>query len=149
MNILIPEIYITNSPEETLLLGKKIGERLTRKDIVGLIGELGSGKTYITRGILSGLGCTENALSPSFVLLNIYKGRYPVYHFDFYRLDSIEEILQLGYEEYFYDDGVTIVEWADKMGELLPSNAIRIFLEITGVDRRRITIRSDTIRFRL
>jgi len=138
MNIL----FFTKSPEETKRLGRKIGALLKQGDIAGLIGELGSGKTCLTQGLMEGLGILDRykGMSPSFTLITEYKGSVPVYHFDVYRLNSVKEMLELGYEEYFYNNGVSIVEWADKINELLPESCIRIYLEILSPQERRIEI---------
>lgn len=95
--------------------GQSLGELFLPGDIIGLVGELGTGKTSLTRGIARGLGVKELVTSPSFVILNIYRGRLSLYHFDLYRLSSPEELDHLGYEEFFFDKGVTIIEWAEKI----------------------------------
>lgn len=113
---------ITNSEQETIKLGEQLGRHLKKGDVLGLIGELGSGKTTLVKGIASGLGVKEkdNVSSPSFVLIKEYKGRVPLYHFDLYRLDKIKDVGYLGLEEYLFDDGVCVIEWAEKMKMLLP-----------------------------
>lgn len=133
---------ITRSPEETQQLGRKVGKLLKKGDIVALAGELGSGKTCLAKALLEGLNVLETykGSSPSFVLINEYKGRVPVYHFDIYRLSNVKEIIDLGYEEYFYGEGVTVIEWADKIEELLPEDCIRIYLKILGEKEREIKI---------
>lgn len=140
MNISI----VTKSPQETQRLGQKIGRLLKEGDVVALMGELGSGKTCLIQGLMGGLDVADNykGASPSFVLINEYKGRIPVYHFDIYRLSNIREVIELGYEEYFYGNGVTVIEWADKVEELLPHDCIRIYLRILGENRREINIQS-------
>jgi len=97
-------------------------------DVVTLLGELGSGKTCLVRGICKGLECADQVTSPTFTLINEYRGRFPVYHFDFYRLESEQEIFDLGYEEYFFGDGICLVEWAERALPLLPQNYIEIRL---------------------
>ncbi|TET42493.1 MAG: tRNA (adenosine(37)-N6)-threonylcarbamoyltransferase complex ATPase subunit type 1 TsaE, partial [Dehalococcoidia bacterium] len=104
----------SHSPEQTQLLGSYLGEIAQKADIFLLMGELGTGKTCLVQGIARGLDVKEYAFSPSFVILREYHGRLPLYHIDFYRLDHIEEIADLGLEEYFYGDGVCVVEWAEK-----------------------------------
>ena len=135
---------ITRSPKETKQLGRKFGRLLKRGDIVALIGELGSGKTCLSQGVMEGLGVMDKykGISPSFVLINEYQGRMPVYHFDIYRLNNVKEVIELGYEEYFYGEGVTIIEWADKIEELLPEDSVRIYLKIVGEKEREITIQT-------
>lgn len=138
MNILL------NSPQETQKLGKKISKLLKKGDVVALIGELGAGKTCLAGALLDGLGVSDHykGSSPTFVLINEYKGKLPVYHFDVYRLNNIEEVVDLGYEEYFYGNGVTLIEWADKIEELLPDNCIRIYMKIIGENEREINIQA-------
>lgn len=134
---------LSKNLKETKKIGEKLGRQLKRGDVVSLIGELGSGKTCFTQGLMKGLEVkTRKITSPSFVLINEYKGRLPVYHFDLYRLNNIKEVIDLGYEEYFYGDGVTIIEWADKIEGLLPKGCIRIYLKIIGEKEREIDIRN-------
>jgi tRNA threonylcarbamoyladenosine biosynthesis protein TsaE len=110
----------SHSPEQTQLLGSYLGELAQKADIFLLTGELGTGKTCLVQGIARGLDVKEYAFSPSFVILREYHGRLPLYHIDFYRLDRIEEIADLGLEEYFYGDGVCVVEWAEKVLQVVP-----------------------------
>ena len=119
---------ITHSPEETIQLGRLLGKQLQAGDILALIGELGSGKTCLTRGICQGLDVSDEVTSPTFVLINEYHGRLPVYHFDFYRLNSEEEIWDLGIEDYLNRDGVCIIEWAERGLSLLPADHLDIYL---------------------
>ena len=132
---------ISHSPEETRALGEKLAARLAPGDVVILEGELGAGKSELARGIAKGLGVTETVTSPSFTILNVYEsGRCPLYHFDWYRLESAEELYELGMEEYLGGDGIAVVEWAEKCPEALPEKTIRIRLEATGEEERRIEI---------
>ena len=133
---------ISKSVNDTINIGKVIAKNLRKADIVCLFGELGSGKTILTKGIASGLGIKRRKVSsPSFVLLRQYStAKIPLYHFDLYRLKTIEDILALGYEEYFYDDGITVVEWADRLGYLLPREYLKIILEVRGENKRKIEI---------
>lgn len=134
---------LSDSLIKTKRIGERLGKSLKKGDIVALIGELGSGKTCFTQGLMKGLGVATNKVtSPSFVLINIYNGRLPVYHFDIYRLNNIKEVIDIGYEEYFYGEGVTIIEWADKIEELLPKGCIRVYLRIAGENEREISIRN-------
>lgn len=140
---------LSDSPDRTKEIGEELGRRLVAGDVVALIGELGSGKTCFTQGLMKGLGVSIfNITSPTFVLINEYKGRLPVYHFDIYRLNNIREVIDLGYEEYFYGDGVTIIEWADKIEELLPEECIRVYLKIKGENEREIDIRGSASSYR-
>ncbi len=135
---------LSRGPEETREIGRKIGERLMRGDVVALTGILGAGKTCLVQGLVNGLEVkTDYITSPSFVLINEYQGRMPVYHFDVYRLNEEKEVLDLGYEEYIDGAGVTIIEWADKISRLLPRRSIRILLTITGPGKRTLNIRSS------
>lgn len=130
---------ISHSPEETRALGEKLAARLAPGDVVILEGELGAGKSELARGIARGLGVTDTVTSPSFTILNVYEsGRCPLYHFDWYRLESAEELFELGLEEYLGGDGIAVVEWAERCPEALPEKTIRIRLEATGDEERRI-----------
>lgn len=133
---------ISNSPEETVLLGAKLGRKLRPGSFIGLIGELGTGKTIFTKGIAKGLGVKQYRYvnSPSFVIIKEYKGRIPLYHFDIYRLDSSDDLDAVGYEEYFYGKGVTVVEWADKIKDILPDKRIDVSFFHAGKSRRKIKI---------
>jgi tRNA threonylcarbamoyladenosine biosynthesis protein TsaE len=116
----------SHSPEQTQLLGSYLGEIAQKADIFLLVGELGTGKTCLVQGIARGLNVLEYAFSPSFVILREYHGRLPLYHIDFYRLNNIEEIAALGLEEYFYGDGVCVVEWADNGLQVVPQDNLLI-----------------------
>jgi len=116
----------SHSPEQTQLLGSYLGEIAQKADIFLLVGELGTGKTCLVQGIARGLNIREYAFSPSFVILREYHGRLPLYHIDFYRLNNIEEIAALGLEEYFYGDGVCVVEWADNGLQVIPRDNLLI-----------------------
>ena len=134
-------LTVTNSAAETRALGEKLASRLKAGDVVVLEGELGAGKSELARGIARGLGVTETVTSPSFTILNVYEsGRCPLYHFDWYRLESEEELYELGMDEYLGGDGVAVVEWAERCPEAVPEGALRITLENTGEEQRRITV---------
>ena len=125
----------SHSPEETQRLGEQLGKLSQPGDVFLLVGGLGAGKTCLTQGIAWGLGIEGYAASPSFVLVNQYRGRLPLYHIDLYRLDSIEEIADLGLDDYLYGNGVCAVEWAEKAMGLLPGENLTIemsFLSDTG-----------------
>ena len=128
----------SHSPEQTQLLGSYLGELARKADVLLLTGELGSGKTCLVQGIARGLDVKEYAFSPSFVILREYHGRLPLYHIDFYRLDHIEEIADLGLEEYFYGDGVCVIEWAEKGLQVLPRDNLLItihYISASETDR--------------
>ena len=134
-------LTVTNSAAETKALGEKLASRLKVGDVVVLEGELGAGKSELARGIARGLGVTETVTSPSFTILNVYEsGRCPLYHFDWYRLESEEELYELGMDEYLGGDGIAVIEWAERCPEAVPENVLRIRLEVTGGESRRITI---------
>lgn len=127
----------SNLVKETLKIGHSLARHLKKGDILCLIGELGSGKTVLTKGIASGLGIAEkDVISPSFVIIRaLQNGRIPLYHFDLYRLKGPEDILPLGYQEYLYDEGVTVIEWAQRLGKLLPEECLKI--RISGIKENR------------
>ena len=134
-------LTVTNSAAETKALGEKLASRLKVGDVVVLEGELGAGKSELARGIARGLGVTETVTSPSFTILNVYEsGRCPLYHFDWYRLESEEELYELGMDEYLGGDGIAVIEWAERCPEAVPENVLRIRLEVTGGESRRITV---------
>lgn len=118
----------SHSPEQTQLLGKRLGEIVLEGDVLLLEGELGTGKTCLIQGIAHGLGIKQYAFSPSFVLIREYYGRLPLYHIDLYRLNNIEEIDELGLEEYLYGNGICVIEWAKKGLPVLPRNYLLIEL---------------------
>lgn len=132
--------FVADSPEATAAAGERLGARLEPGDVVGLTGELGAGKTCFVQGLARGLGVTTPATSPTFVLVNEYRGRVPVHHVDVYRTQSLTELLDLGLEELLAGDGVTLVEWADRCAPLLPARTIRVHIEGVGDEPRRITI---------
>ncbi len=132
----------TFSPEETKEFGRALAKELRVGSVVALSGPLGSGKTVLIQGLCSGLGVTEFVTSPSFVIINEYPGKVAVYHFDLYRLENTEEFIKLGYEEYFYGNGVTLIEWAEKVKSYLPEERMEVELEILSEVERRISVRS-------
>ena len=134
----------TFSPEETFLFGKKLGENAKPGEVYTLIGDLGVGKTVLTQGIAKGLDIDEPINSPTFTIVQVYdEGRMPFYHFDVYRIGDIEEMDEIGYEDYFYGQGLTMIEWANLIEEILPDHYKEIKIEKDlekGFDYRRITI---------
>ena len=129
------------SPEETQAIGERLGARLGPGDVVACIGELGAGKTCFIQGLARGLGVRSAVTSPTFVLVNQYRGRVPVYHLDAYRTESLTELADIGVEEMLHGDGVTVVEWADKLLPLLPARTITVRITGLGDEPRRIEIR--------
>jgi tRNA threonylcarbamoyladenosine biosynthesis protein TsaE len=126
----------------TEAFGRKLGERLFAGAVIALIGPLGAGKTHLARAIAEGLGVANPAAvnSPTFVLIQEYPARLPIYHFDAYRLGGPREFAELGVSEYFQGDGVCLVEWADKVEATLPAEHLRIAIEVVGEHRRRFEI---------
>ena len=138
------KIIETNSAEETFALGRQIGQQAKAGEVYTLIGDLGVGKTVFTQGVAAGLGIEETVNSPTFTIMQVYEeGRLPFYHFDVYRIGDVEEMDEIGYEDYFYGDGVCLIEWANLIEEILPPTYKRITIEkdlAKGFDYRRITV---------
>ena len=141
-------VYETNSPEETFALARQLGEQAGPGTVYTLTGDLGVGKTVFAQGLASGLGIEEAINSPTFTIVQVYdEGRLPFYHFDVYRIGDIEEMDEIGYEDYFYGDGVCLVEWAELIKELLPEKRVELLIEKDlqkGFDYRRITLQEVT-----
>jgi tRNA threonylcarbamoyladenosine biosynthesis protein TsaE len=133
---------VSHSPEETADWGRKLGTLLEAGDVVALIGELGAGKTVVAQGIARGLGVPEETCiaSPTFTLINEYRGRVPLYHLDFYRLDDHSDCANLGLEEYLGGEGVVLIEWADKIAALLPGDHLAIRLAYRDETTRRALV---------
>lgn len=131
----------------TFEFAKKIGEKLKSGDVLCLDGDLGVGKTVFTKGVAAGLGIKDDVSSPTFTLIQeYYGGRLPLYHFDVYRIDGLWDMDDLGYEEYFYGEGVCLVEWGSMIKELFPENTIHVRIEKDlekGFDYRKITVSKD------
>ena len=132
------KILIKNE-EETKKFGEKLCEKLTAGSIVALTGDLGTGKTTLTKAIAAGLGVTDVITSPTFNIVKQYdSGRLPLYHFDVYRIGDVDEMYEIGYEEYFFGDGVCVIEWADLIEEIIPDDAVRIEIEYGEKEGERI-----------
>ena len=133
---------ITHSDRETIALGQKLGTLLEDGDMLALVGELGSGKTWFTKGVALGLGVSKDQVitSPSFALLNEYEGRVPFYHMDVYRLGSLSEFLSAGLEEFLHQRGIVAMEWADRWPEILPEKRIDVTFIILDDNRREIKL---------
>ena len=133
--------------EDTFELGKKLGQNAKPGDVYTLVGYLGVGKTVFTQGLAEGLGIAEAVNSPTFTIVQVYEeGRLPLYHFDVYRIGDVSEMDEIGYEDYFYGEGVCLIEWADLIREILPERYTRIFIEKDlekGFDYRRITVTEE------
>ncbi|MCI8560737.1 MAG: tRNA (adenosine(37)-N6)-threonylcarbamoyltransferase complex ATPase subunit type 1 TsaE [Dorea sp.] len=134
----------TNSEKETYSLGYTMGEKAKAGQVFTLIGDLGVGKTVFTKGLAEGLGVKEPVSSPTFTIVQIYEeGRLPFYHFDVYRIGDVEEMEEIGYEDYIYGDGVSLIEWADLIFEILPEHYTEVKIEKDmekGFDYRRIEL---------
>ena len=133
---------VTRGPEETIRLGKSLGELLRPGDVVALIGDLGAGKTTLAKGIAAGAGVEDESevTSPTFVLVNEYQGRFPVYHADLYRLQEAPEVEDLGWEEFIFGEGISLLEWAEKIPEILPEERIEIRIFWIGLEERKFLI---------
>lgn len=137
--------YETNSEQETKQIGLEMGKRAKPGDIFCLSGDLGVGKTVFTKGFAQGLGITDYITSPTFTIINEYEGSIPFYHFDVYRISSLDEMDDTGYEEYFTGNGVCLIEWAELIEEFIPSTAYWIEIEkdySKGDDYRKITLKT-------
>lgn len=136
------------SEQDTYDLGVKIGREAKPGEVYTLIGDLGVGKTVLTKGVAKGLGITEAVSSPTFTIVQVYEeGRLPFYHFDVYRIGDVEEMEEIGYEDYFYGEGLTLIEWANLIEEILPPVYKEIRMEKNlekGFDYRKITISEET-----
>lgn len=145
-------IIYTKGPGETKFIAGNLSTYLKGGDVVLLSGDLGAGKTLFTKGLGAGLEVSEPITSPTFTLMQVYQGRVPLYHFDLYRIDDPEELIEVGLTDYMYSDGVTVVEWFEKMGELPPEYIkIQIYVENLNEDLRRLefSYRGDRYRFLL
>lgn len=132
---------ISHSPDETRELARKLAPILSEGDVINLSGDLGTGKTVFTKGLADGLGIDEPVTSPTFTIIKEYKGRLPLYHFDVYRLADASELDELGVDEYFYGDGISVVEWGDKVEELMPQAHLEVkILRLVDESFRRLQI---------
>jgi tRNA threonylcarbamoyladenosine biosynthesis protein TsaE len=139
---------VSHSPEETQKIGQRLGQLALPGDIFLLVGGLGAGKTCLTQGIAWGLGIKEYAASPSFVVIRELYGRLPLYHIDFYRLDHLEEIAELGLDDYLYGKGVSVVEWAEKGLSLLPEEKLLVEIGYLSDSERSLKFKPGGKRYR-
>ncbi len=139
----LPLVLRSGSEEETIGYGRALGDLLARGDVIALIGELGAGKTYLAKGLALGLGAKDEkeVTSPTFTIINEYSGRIPIFHLDFFRLNKGFEVEDLGYEEYFYGSGVSIIEWAEKFPKILPKEHLEVRINILGERERELELR--------
>ncbi len=132
---------VSDSEEDTLRFGERLGAALRSRAVVGLVGPLGAGKTRLVQGIARGAGYDGRVRSPTFALLHVYRGRLPIRHMDLYRLDALDEGTAGEWEEAMETDGLTLVEWSDRFDDILPDGAVEVELAPEGPSRRRITLR--------
>jgi len=132
--------FISNSPAETEAIGRQLAAQIDVGSILALKGDLGSGKTLLVKGLVAGLGGSGDVTSPTFTIVHEYRGgRVPVYHFDFFRLEDRQSVARLGLDDYFFGDGVSVIEWADRFREFVPDQARWILFEIKSENTRAIT----------
>ena len=132
--------FISNSPAETEAIGRQLAAHIDVGSILALKGDLGSGKTLLVKGLVAGLGSSGDVTSPTFTIVHEYRGgRVPVYHFDFFRLEDRQSVARLGLDDYFFGDGVSVIEWADRFPEFIPEQARWILFEIKSQNIRVIT----------
>ena len=131
--------FISNSPAETEKFGRQFAKRLDAGSVLALKGELGSGKTQFVKGLAAGIGSTAAVTSPTFTIVHEYSGgRWPIFHFDFFRIEDRQSAVRLGLDEYFFDDGVSVIEWADRFPGLIPASAQWISFEMKSENERTI-----------
>jgi tRNA threonylcarbamoyladenosine biosynthesis protein TsaE len=134
--------FISNSPAETEAVGRRLAEEVDAGSVFALTGDLGSGKTVFVKGLVAGLGSSVDVTSPTFTILHEYRrGRLPVYHFDFFRLEDPQSVARLGLDDYFFGEGLSVIEWADRFPEFIPEQARRILFEIKSETQRAITFK--------
>jgi tRNA threonylcarbamoyladenosine biosynthesis protein TsaE len=132
--------FISNSPDETEAFGRRFAEKIKPGDVIGLTGGLGSGKTQFVKGLAAGLSAATAATSPTFTLIHEYSGgRLPIYHLDFFRVEDRQSAERLGLDDYFFGDGVSVIEWADRFPGLIPETARWISFEVKSETQRAIT----------
>ncbi len=137
--------FISNSPAETEAIGRQLAEDVDAGSVLALKGELGSGKTLFTKGLVAGLGSTAAVTSPTFTIVHEYQGgRLPVYHFDFFRLENLKAAARLGLDDYFFGEGLSVIEWADRFPDLIPEQARWISFKIKSERRRAIALLEDS-----
>ncbi|CUS78169.1 tRNA (adenosine(37)-N6)-threonylcarbamoyltransferase complex ATPase subunit type 1 TsaE [Candidatus Kryptobacter tengchongensis] len=129
--------FITKSEVETIQLGKDFAKMLKAGDVVALYGELGSGKTKFVQGVCLGLNVKETVNSPSFIIMNKYEGDLVIYHFDLYRINSLDELIEIGFHEFIYNDAISLIEWAEKVKDILPQKRYEIYLNFGRYENER------------
>lgn len=137
------ETVQSSSPDETIKIAKEFAKTVEPGDVICLEGNLGAGKTHFVRGFVQGLGLPGDIVSsPTFTIINEYDGKLPIYHFDCYRLEHLQEALEIGAEEYLYGDGVCVIEWPDRITDLLPPSSKHVTFSIIGKKERKISFQS-------
>ncbi len=136
----LSEQFLSNSKKVTHRFGYELAPKLSVPSIISFDGELGAGKSVLIRGILEGLGVKEIIPSPTFTIVNEYRVSYPIYHFDLYRINTPFELYEIGFEDYIYGNGISLIEWGAKALNLLPSNYLKISIEIRDKNKRLITV---------
>lgn len=139
------QVFFTQDEKETQKLGFRLGKACSSKSVVSLRGPLGSGKTIIAKGIARSLGIEEPIVSPTFTIMQEYEGTMALHHMDLYRIDGTEDFDGIGGEELLYADGITVIEWSEKIEEMLPEHTIRVDISIEGDGRRKITIKGVSL----
>lgn len=142
--------FIVDNVDKTFNIGYQLGQLANSGDVICLIGDLGTGKTHITKGIAKGLSIDDHITSPTFTIVNEYKGRLKFYHFDVYRVNDPDEIAAIGFDEYIFSDAVSVIEWSNYIEELLPEDKLTIYIDKLpqlGEDFRKIKIEWDSNRF--
>jgi len=138
-------VILTKSPEDTVLLGERIARSLKPNDVVAITGELGASKTTLIQGVAKGLGINNWITSPTFTLINEFTGKLNLYHVDLYRIDSVADAEDIAIEEYFNKGGVTVIEWAEKIGPILPAGTVEIKISIVSDNERSLEIKGLSI----
>jgi tRNA threonylcarbamoyladenosine biosynthesis protein TsaE len=138
-----PHSFTSNSEKETIAYGRRLAKTLEASHIVALQGDLGTGKTHLVKGIAEAFGIERSRVhSPTFSLIHEYGGNPPLYHFDCYRIESVQEALEIGIEEYLYGQGVCVIEWPERIASILPDECIWIVLKTIGRNQRQFTMKS-------
>lgn len=134
----------THSPEETIAFGQRVGELIRGGDVIAYKGSMGAGKTTFTRGLAVGMGLGDEVISPTFALVNEYRGKWNLYHFDMYRIQNSDDLETTGFYDYISDDSVLAIEWSENIEDCLPKNTIFITLERVDDNTRKITVEGDS-----
>lgn len=135
---------ISSGTDETYIIGKELGRSLNDNAVVALIGDLGAGKTILAKGIAEGLEVPDEPNSPTFVIMNVYEGRVPLYHFDLYRINNLNDLEDIGYKDFIYERGIKVIEWADKIIDVLPKDTV--IIEISIIDENNMNKRNLKIK---